>query len=70
MVLSLRLCTWDAFWDVLGDILLTDITKLNGFIIAFILHALKHFCFDVVKARYLAYTNVLLCNLGCINIFP
>lgn len=70
MVLSLRLCPWDAFGDVLGDILLTDLTKLNSFMIACILHALKHFCFDVVKACYLANTNVLLCNLGCINIFP
>lgn len=70
MVLSLGLCPWDASRDVLGDILLTDLTKLNGFIIAFILHALKHFCFDVVRARYLGNTNVLLCNLGCINIFP
>lgn len=49
--------------DVLGDIHPTDLTKLNSFIIAFILHSLKHFCFDVVKVLYLANTSVLLCNL-------
>jgi len=47
---------------VLGDIHLTDLIKLNSFIIVYILHTLKHFCFDVVKVLYLANTSVLLCN--------
>lgn len=38
-------------------------TKFNSFRIAFILHSLKHFCFDVAKMLYLANTSVLLCNL-------
>lgn len=49
--------------DVPRDSCLTDLTELNSFIIAFILHSLKHFCFDVVKVLYIADTSVLLCNL-------
>lgn len=61
MVFSFKL-HWLDIHDVLGDIRLTDLTKLNSFITAFILHSLKHFCFDVVKVLHLANTNVLLCN--------
>lgn len=49
--------------DVLCGISLTVLTKFNSFRIAFILHSLKRFCFDVVKILYLANTSVLLCNL-------
>lgn len=31
-------------------------------------YSLKHFCFDVVKVLYLANTDELLCNSGCMNI--
>lgn len=61
MVFSFKL-RWLDIHYVLGDIRLTDLTKLSSFIIAFILHSLKHFCFDVVKVLYLANTNVLICN--------
>lgn len=54
---------WLHIQDVLRDISLTALTKFNSFRITFILHSLKHFCFDVVKILYLANTRVLLCNL-------
>lgn len=53
MVFSFKLHCLDIH-DVLGDICVTDLTKLNSFIITFNLHSLKHFCFDVVKVFSLA----------------